>query len=241
MTCDKNWALCRGGYIDPPAAGHAEYREASINNFQYEGLIMQISPQHEALAIALHRIGALKFGEFKLKSGLISPFYVDLRLLASHPDVLELAGAALAGLVAPLNYDRLAAIPYAALPIGVALSLNNKRPLIYPRKEKKEYGTGNLIEGEFKAGETALVIDDLITKGDSKIEAIKPLKEAGLIVNDIAVILDRESGGTAAMAAVGIKVHALLNLTEMLDILQKAGKLDDTSRQKINDWLKENS
>jgi uridine monophosphate synthetase len=155
--------------------------------------------------------------------------------------VLELAGAALAELVAPLAYDRLAAIPYAALPIGVALSLNNKRPLIYPRKEKKEYGTGNLIEGEFKSGEVALVIDDLITKGDSKIEAIKPLTDSGLKVTDIAVLLDRESGGVAAMAAVGVKVHAVLRLTEMLDILQNAGKLDHTSRQKINNWLKENS
>ena len=198
-----------------------------------------IDPKRE-LALGLYKIGALKFGSFTLKSGLISPFYLDLRLLVSYPNVLALSAAALADRITGLEYDRLAALPYAALPIGVALSLHVKRPMIYPRKERKEYGTGQLIEGEFKAGERALIIDDLITKGDSKIEALAPLKAAGLQISDIAVLVDRESGGVQMLAQHGITVHAVLRLTEMLDILQSAGSLAIVQRQTIDTWLSEN-
>jgi uridine monophosphate synthetase len=159
----------------------------------------------EILALELHRIGALKFGEFTLKSGLQSPFYVDMRLLVSAPDVLQLAAEALADATAALNYERIAAIPYAALPIGVALSLHLSKPLIYTRKERKEYGTGALIEGKFQPGEHILLVDDVITRGDSKIEVMKPLQDAGLIITDVAVLLDRQSGGAAMLATHGYR------------------------------------
>lgn len=194
----------------------------------------------ESLALALHRIGALKFGQFTLKSGLLSPFYVDLRLLVSYPDVLEMAADALYNATAHLTYHRLAAIPYAALPIGVALSLRMRKPLIYTRKERKEYGTASLIEGAYEPGEEILLIDDVITRGDSKLEAIAPLEQAGLIITDIAVLLDRESGGVQMLKAHGYHVHAALKMTELIAVLHDAGKIDVEQRRNILSWLAEN-
>jgi len=150
----------------------------------------------DEIAAALFDIGCVKFGSFKLKSGLISPIYIDLRLLVTHPRVLRAVGAAMAAMARlhDLQFDRLAALPYAGLPIGVAVSLELERPLIYPRKEAKDYGTAKLIEGAYVAGETALMVDDLITRGTAKIEALKPLLDEGLVVRDILVLVDREQG-----------------------------------------------
>ncbi len=193
--------------------------------------------QVSALILALFQIGVFQLGEFTLKSGMTSPFYLDLRLLISFPDVLSLAVDLLAEKIAGIEYDRIAAIPYAALPIGTGLSLKLRRPMIFPRKEVKSHGTSKQIEGLFIAGEHILVVDDLITRGDSKIEAIQPLQEAGLLVSDIAVIVDRESGGVETLAAYGIKVHAVLRLTEMLDVLGATGNLEPQVRIRINKWL----
>jgi orotate phosphoribosyltransferase len=185
----------------------------------------------------LHSIGAVKFGAFKLKSGIISPFYLDLRVLVSHPLVLRDAARALAQVLAPLTFDRIAAIPYAALPIGTAVALEMNRPMIYPRREKKDYGTGRAIEGEFSAGETAVVIDDVITTGASKIEAIEPLVAAGLKVRDIIVLIDREQGGAAELESRGFQVLAALKIRGMMQALKEAGKVSEKEYDDVMRFL----
>jgi len=197
----------------------------------------QINKAQHQLVLDLARIGAVKFGQFTLKSGKISPIYIDLRVLASHPEVLARAAAVYAALLQNLTFDRLAAIPYAALPIGTAVALQTGRPLIYPRKEVKEYGTRRAVEGVFTPGERVVVLDDLITTGDSKIEAIQPLQEAGLHVQDIVVLIDRQSGGREELERQGYRLHAALTLRQILDVLTQERIIEDTQRSKVLEWL----
>jgi uridine monophosphate synthetase len=198
------------------------------------------SAEIEELSLALLEAGCVQFGQFKLKSGLLSPIYIDLRLLVSHPQLLRCVGDVLAERARAFEFDVLAAIPYAALPIGVAVSLTLNAPLVYPRKEVKDYGTERAVEGVFQRGQTALLIDDIITKGHSKLEAIVPLVAAGLKVKDVLVLVDREQGGVEELDARGYAVHAVLTLAQILDMLVSAGKLAAGRCDEIKLWLMEN-
>jgi uridine monophosphate synthetase len=197
-----------------------------------------------ALTLALADVGAVKFGQFTLASGKRSPIYIDLRLLASYPNVLRQVALAYAALLRRVlaREDRgvgirLAAIPYAALPIGTAVSLETGLPLIYPRKEVKAHGTARQIEGEFWPGERAVVLDDLITTGSSKLAAIEPLEAAGLEVRDVVVLIDREQGGREELELAGYRLHAVLRLREMLDTLVEAERISPGQREKAAAFL----
>jgi uridine monophosphate synthetase len=190
-----------------------------------------------ALADGLLEAGCIKFGEFTLKSGLKSPIYIDLRQIITYPRLLQQVGAAYLPVLAKLQFIRLAGLPYAAIPIATAISLAGNYPLIYPRKEVKTYGTKAEIEGEYKPGETVVVIDDLATTGGSKFEAIEKLSAAGLVVKDVVVLVDRQSGAKEALAKAGFNLHAVLNITEMLDHWEATGKVPAESIRAARDFL----
>ncbi|MGD8902983.1 MAG: orotidine-5'-phosphate decarboxylase, partial [Anaerolineae bacterium] len=195
-------------YAPDPRQAALELRNR-INDAR-SGSLASVYDAKTALTLTLAEIGAIRFGEFTLASGKKSPIYIDLRLLASYPAALrDVARAyaellrAKAGLGEPGKRTRLAAIPYAALPIGTAVALELGLPLIYPRKEVKAHGTSRQVEGEYESGDRAVVLDDLITTGGSKLAAIEPLEAAGLEVQDVVVLIDREQGGGAELAEAG--------------------------------------
>lgn len=187
----------------------------------------------ETTALTLFDIGAVRLGQFTLHSGRISPIYLDLRVLVSFPAALRAVTNLYRPLLETLSYDLLAATPLAGLPIGTALCLSLNVPLIYPRKTAKSYGTGKSIEGRWEVGQTAVVVDDLVTSGDSILEAITPLKAAGLQVRDAVVLIDREQGGATTLQSSGYQLHAVMTLNRLLSILETYGRITSDERAKV--------
>lgn len=199
---------------------------------------MTVDAGRAALIRRLVEIGAIRFGEFILKSGIKSPFYIDLRVVISFPDVLADVGAMMAGEVKRCGGDRIAGIPYAGLPLAVAASLAAGIPLIYSRREEKSYGTKRRIEGLFAPGERVVLIDDIITDGASKFEAIQPLEEAGLIVKDLVILIDREQGGSELLAAKGYALHAILRISECFDEWERTGAVEAGLLERSREFLR---
>lgn len=199
-------------------------QEAGIG--KQDNLIPASQFQFPELADALLDLGCVQFGEFTLKSGASSPIYIDLRRLAADPHALALAAHAYLPILRGLQFDLLAGLPYAALPIATAISLQGGWPLIYPRKEAKAYGTRAEIEGVYAPGQRAVVIDDLISTGESKLEGIAKLTGAGLLVTDVVVLIDRSPGrATEHLAARGLRLHAVFTLPGLLDAWERTGKV----------------
>lgn len=192
----------------------------------------QLDTHLSSLADELLSAGCIKFGGFTLKSGLKSPIYIDLRQIISHPKLLADVAQAYIPILSNLQFSRLAGLPYAAIPIATAICLAGNYPMIYPRKEVKSYGTRADIEGQYHPGETVVVIDDLATTGGSKFEAIEKLTGVGLVVKDIVVLVDRQSGAKESLEQAGYSMHAVLTITQLLDDWEATGKVE---RDKIEE------
>jgi uridine monophosphate synthetase len=198
-----------------------------------------LSPEIGYLADGLLDSGCIKFGQFKLKSGLLSPIYIDLRQLVSYPVLLARVAAAYLPILRQLVFDRMAGLPYAAIPIATAISLQAGWPLLYPRKEVKSYGTQAEIEGIYNPGERVVVIDDLATTGGSKFEAIEKLTSAGLHVRDVVVLVDRQSGAAEALTQAGYCLHVVLTLSKMLDHWEENGRVDAIQIKAARQFLRD--
>ena len=184
-----------------------------------------------------YQLGIIKFGRFTLKSGIESPFYVDLRPLASDPKILKKLANYLLEMLPLDNFDLICGVPYAALPMATAMSLESYLPLIIKRKEAKQHGTKKMIEGIFTKGQNCLLVEDVITSGKSLLETIPEIESEGILVSDIVVVLDRQQGGKELLENKGFRVHTLFTISEVCTILSEEGLLDDEEIARINEFL----
>jgi len=218
--------------------GEARRLRDELRAAQRAGPAPRLPPDEPGrLADLLVEIGCVAFGEFTLRSGIVSPFYIDLRRLASFPEALRLAAAAYRSLLDGLTFDRLAAIPHAGLPIGAAVALASGRSMIYPRLDVKEYGRRRGVEGEYRAGETVVVLDDLATTGGSKFDAVERLRAEGLVVRDVVVLIDRQSGARQALEVAGLRLHAVFTLEELLARWERSGTVEDRHLRAAREFL----
>ncbi|MFQ3621015.1 MAG: orotidine-5'-phosphate decarboxylase [Spirochaetales bacterium] len=177
------------------------------------------------LILNLENAGAVKFGNFVLKSGKVSPFYFDLRDIVSKPDIFQRMVDLLIEKVQSMEFDVVTGIPYTALPYAAVVAQRLGKPLVYCRKEEKSYGLGGSIVGCYQKGDRCLVIDDLITTGESKIETAEAFESAGLVVKDFVVFIDRSLRAKEVLAARGYRLHSLVNLEEILSTLVTHGRI----------------
>lgn len=185
----------------------------------------------------LYKIGCFKFGSFKLKSGMVTPFYIDLRLIISYPDLLQKIADALWEKIQMLSFQRICGVPYNALPIATAISIRHHIPMLLKRKETKDYGTKKLIEGLFQEGENCAVIEDVIVSGKSILETIDSLEENGLRVSHVFVIVDRQQGGKQILEKHGLIVTPLLTVSEIFHHLRLKGKVSSHEVEMIKKFL----
>ena len=157
----------------------------------------------------LIELGCYKEGEFTLKSGRKSNYYIDLRILVSYPEVLKE--------ISNMIYDRIkdvdgkiCGLPYAGIPYAQTISVINNRPMILLRKEQKKYGTSKMIEGEIKDGEEIIIIDDILTSGSSIIDSLEYLKKYK--IKKILVIVDRNEGGKEKLRSIGYNVESVFTI-----------------------------
>lgn len=195
---------------------------------------------NERIAKALTDANVVKFGEFTLVSGIKTPVYFDLRVLPSYPDCMEIVTDELSKLVKKLGIDIIAGAETAGIPLSTAISLKTKIPMIYVRKRPKNYGTMDMIEGILEKNKKVVLIDDMMTNGLSKIRFIDGIKQSGGIVEDVIIILDREQGGTETLSKIGVKLHSLITLKELLNYMKVKDIIDKNKYDEIMSYLKQN-
>jgi orotate phosphoribosyltransferase len=179
----------------------------------------------------LDRIGAFKFGAFRLTSGKMSPYYIDLRIVPSFPDAFREINSFYVDFikdkVGTKNFERVAGIPVAGIPFAALIAYDLKKPFLYIRKGARLHGRERRIEGVIAPGDRILLLDDLITTGLSLQSAAKAIIAEGGLVADAVVLLDRQEGGKERLAKSGIRLHALLNITEIANTLHELGTIDE--------------
>lgn len=216
-------------------------REQEPRNNHPEGL----TPFQERLADGLIKVEAIQFGEVRTRhhkdnpDAPLTPYYIDLRMLRRDPNIKAQAVYQYTQLMLSTTFDLIADIPTAATPIASSLADKFHIGHITPRVGEKEWGNKAKVDGMLASdvGKTAIVIDDLISKGLSKLEAIATLEEKGIKVRDVLVLIDRQQGGVKQVEEKGYKVHYAFTVTQLMDYYLRTGQITQEKYQIVRDYI----
>ena len=188
-------------------------------------------------ATFLHQKDIIKFGEFTLASGKKSSYYVDLRLIPSYPlefrKMVKYLEKEIVKDIGLDNFDSIVSVPTGGLVIASALAIETVKPLIYVRSKPKDYGTSKAVEGKVSDGMKVVMIDDVATTGGSVLTAVKSLKKENITISDAYVIVDRLEGADEALLEIGVKIHSILNILQITEILYDQNLIEKEILEKV--------
>ena len=197
------------------------------------------------VGILLIKNSAIKFGDYILASGKKSPYYIDLRQTISSPITMDWIGNALTRIVVNEigkdKIDKILGVPTAGVPFATVVSQKLAIPLIYYRQARKEHGVRKKIEGILDRNDRVLIIDDLITTGESVIESAEVVRDQGGVVNELVVLLDREQGGKERLRSSRIEPHVLFKISDAMEWLHTVGLIEDKVFDTVRGYIKEES
>jgi orotate phosphoribosyltransferase len=198
----------------------------------------------DKVANALYSSGCLKFGSFKIKSGAISPYYIDLARLLSSPKQLcfiaDLAAEQVRQIMISDRIDKLASIELKGALIVPSIACKVNLPCIVVRKEEKAYGIlGRIAGADIAKGDNILFFDDVISEGLSKVEGIKPLQSLGGNVKHLLVVVNREQGGKENLEKLGFRVHALAKISDIVHSLYLNKHISKKQADEVLDFVKQ--
>jgi len=197
------------------------------------------------VGILLIKNSAIKFGDYTLASGKKSPYYIDLRQTISSPITMDWIGNALTRIVineiGKDRIDKILGVPTAGVPFATVVSQKLAIPLIYYRQARKEHGVRKKIEGILDRNDRVLIIDDLITTGESVIESAEVVRDQGGVVNELVVLLDREQGGKERLRSSRIEPHVLFRISDAMEWLHTVGLIEDKIFDTVKKYIKEES
>ena len=176
-----------------------------------------MSVNKHALIKNLHQIGAFQFGHYTLKSGQNTSIYINLRKIISYPALLKEVSAAYWDVLESETFDFVCGVPYTALPIASTITTTHDVPMVMRRRERKDYGTKQSIEGDFKPGQSCVVIEDVITSGASILETVDDLKAAGLNISLVIALIGREPNFPMLDA---YRTHVIFSLVDIFNALK---------------------
>jgi orotate phosphoribosyltransferase len=194
----------------------------------------------QKVAQMLAKHNCVMVGEFKLTSGIMSPYYVDLRAIPSHPELFDLVTDAYVSEIRSWGFDfkRIAGIATAGIPIGALVAHKMRKPFIYVRKEERTHGTKSLVEGVVEQGDTIMLLDDVATTGGNLIRAVEAIREKGGRVDNVLVLVDREQGAGDNLAKMGVKFTALMTASELIRELYLKGLVGKEDYERVIEYIR---